>query len=66
FLTCVIFTLLFALLVGPATPNLGTLSRYRVPLMPFFIGTLAILEHAYWQVRTPRKAAAVTAAVPTA
>ncbi len=63
FLTCVIFTLLFALLVGVATPNLGTLSRYRLPMLPFFIGTLAILEHAYWQVHIQRKAAAVTAAV---
>ncbi len=34
---CVAFTLVFGVAVGLATTNLGTLSRYRIPLMPFFI-----------------------------
>jgi len=35
-----IFALLFATAVGLASTNLGTLSRYRIPLMPFFALTL--------------------------
>lgn len=32
----VVFIMTFGVAVGLATTNLGTLSRYRVPLMPFF------------------------------
>lgn len=32
----VVFVLLFSLAVGLATTNLGTLSRYRLPMMPFY------------------------------
>jgi hypothetical protein len=44
FLTCVIFVALFGCAVGIATPNLGTLSRYRIPLIPFYMAALIILE----------------------
>ncbi len=37
------FVLLFALGVGLGTTNLGTLSRYRVPMMPFYISTLLLM-----------------------
>lgn len=33
---CLVFVLLFALGVGLTTTNLGTLSRYRVPMMPMY------------------------------
>jgi hypothetical protein len=33
---CLVFTLVFGIGVGLATTNMGTLSRYRTPLMPFF------------------------------
>jgi hypothetical protein len=33
---CAMFVLVFGTCVGLATTNLGTLSRYRMPLMPFF------------------------------
>ncbi len=39
---CVAFTLAFALPVGLATTNLGTLSRYRMPLLPFFAAVLMV------------------------
>lgn len=45
FLTCLIFVCAFAFAIGVATPNLGTISRYRIPLVPFFIGVLGILEY---------------------
>ena len=34
---CAVFVLLFSLGVGLATTNLGTLSRYRVPMMPMYV-----------------------------
>ena len=33
---CVVFTLILALGTGLSTSNLGALSRYRAPMMPFF------------------------------
>jgi hypothetical protein len=33
---CVVFLFTFATAVGLATTNLGTLSRYRMPMMPFY------------------------------
>lgn len=41
---CAIFTLILALGVGFSTSNLGTLSRYRMPLVPFFVTVLAVLS----------------------
>ena len=40
---CVVFAVLCALGVGLATTNLGTLSRYRVPMMPMYILVLVML-----------------------
>lgn len=41
---CAVFTLLLALGVGFATTNMGTLSRYRMPLIPFFVVLLGVLR----------------------
>jgi hypothetical protein len=38
-----IFTLIFAFAVGISTGNFGTLSRYKIPCMPFFAALLLIL-----------------------
>lgn len=40
---CVVFVILFSLGVGLATTNLGTLSRYRVPMMPMYALVLVML-----------------------
>ncbi len=40
---CLVFTLIFGALVGLASPNLGSLSRYRVPMMPFYVTLVLIL-----------------------
>lgn len=40
---CVVFVLAFGMAVGLASSNMGTLSRYRSPLMPFFALLLLIL-----------------------
>ena len=41
---CLAFTVMFGTLVGLATTNLGTLSRYRVPLTPPFAVLLLMLQ----------------------
>ncbi len=44
---CLSFSLVFAALVGLSTFNFGTLARYRIPALPFYLaGLLAIWYHA--------------------
>ncbi|MBI1343032.1 MAG: hypothetical protein GC171_08875 [Terrimonas sp.] len=40
---CLIFTLVFAFAVGISTNNFGSLSRYKIPCMPFYLAFLFIL-----------------------
>ena len=40
---CVVFVVAFGIAVGLASSNLGTLSRYRCPLLPFFVVLLFVL-----------------------
>ena len=40
-----IFSLFFAFSVGISTSNFGSLVRYRIPVLPFFVGSLFILEY---------------------
>ncbi len=49
-----VYVLGLALGVGLGTTNLGTLSRYRMPMMPFFVTLVAVLAHgrAEW-IPTP-------------
>ena len=42
--TCLVFVILFGVGIGVSTPNLGTLSRYRIPLIPFFAALFLIME----------------------
>lgn len=44
-----LYTLIFAFAVGISTGNFGTLSRYKIPCMPFFAALLLIL---YYQKKT--------------
>ena len=41
---CVVFVIAFGIAVGLASSNLGTLSRYRCPLLPFFALLLLVLR----------------------
>ena len=54
---CLVFVLVLAMGTGLSTANLGTLSRYRAPMMPFFLLLLVIL-------REPEKSSASAGAVP--
>lgn len=55
FLTCVAFVALFGLAVGVSTPNFGSVSRYRIPLIPFVVATLTIVEHHSLHLRREAK-----------
>jgi hypothetical protein len=41
---CFVFSLIFAISVGISSGNFGTLVRYKIPLMPFFLAGLYILQ----------------------
>jgi len=40
---CLIFTLVFAFAIGISTSNFGSLSRYKIPCMPFYLAFLFII-----------------------
>lgn len=47
---CLIFTLIFAFAVGISSGNFGTLSRYRIPCLPFFGLTLVLIYYKHYPV----------------
>lgn len=49
---CLTFSIIFAFAVGVSTYNFGTLSRYRIPMVPFY---LLALIFVYDQVNRDRK-----------
>lgn len=40
---CLVFCLTFAFAVGISTYNFGTLSRYRIPMLPFYVMALVLM-----------------------
>jgi hypothetical protein len=44
-LFCLIFSISFAFAVGAVTYNFGTLNRYKIPLIPFYLIALTIIAH---------------------
>lgn len=42
-LFCLVFSLSFAFAVGVSTYNFGTLSRYKIPLVPFYLVALVLI-----------------------
>jgi hypothetical protein len=55
---CFVFSLIFAISVGISSGNFGTLVRYKIPLMPFYLAGLYILQSV--TVATPRRAGTAT------
>jgi len=41
---CLVFTVVAGIAIGLSTTNFGTLSRYRIPIMPFFGFLLVALQ----------------------
>lgn len=54
------FTLTFAVAVGLTTTNLGTLSRYRMPLVPFFWALLLALDALTTSTKAQARSASVS------
>jgi hypothetical protein len=48
----IIFSLFFSFMVGLTTPNFGSLVRYRIPAIPFFLASLFVLRFYYNEQRT--------------
>lgn len=44
-LFCLVFALVFAFSVGVSTYNFGTLSRYKIPLMPFYLVGIGLIYY---------------------
>jgi hypothetical protein len=42
---CLMFSFMFAFSVGITTANFGALVRYKIPLMPYFLGALVIMQN---------------------
>jgi hypothetical protein len=43
---CIVFSIVFAFAVGFSTSNFGTLVRYKIPCIPFFMAALFIIIYA--------------------
>lgn len=64
----VAFVIALAIPLGLSTGNLGTLSRYRIPLMPFYAAVVLMLSDSRLAVcsrRGARRASTLEAAVPS-
>ncbi len=44
-LFCVTFSILFAFMIGLTTSNFGALVRFKIPIIPFFLSTLFIVDY---------------------
>ena len=62
------FSFVFGIAVGLATTNMGTLSRYRVPMLPFFTAAIFVLswraKDAHPSTETEAEGTAAVNAVP--
>jgi hypothetical protein len=43
---CFLFSMIFALFVGATTLNFGSLCRYKIPCMPFFVISIFLIQDA--------------------
>ncbi|KAA9327379.1 hypothetical protein [Adhaeribacter soli] len=62
-LFCMIFSLVMALAVGLNSGNFGTLVRYKIPFMPFYLSALYIMEAKVKEAALARKRRLKLAAV---
>ncbi len=44
-LFCLMFSLILAFGVGVSTYNFGSLARYRIPLLPFYVSAMLLIAH---------------------
>ncbi|MEP2771239.1 MAG: hypothetical protein ABJH05_03755 [Fulvivirga sp.] len=48
-LFCLVFSIVFAFAVGVSTFNFGTLMRYKIPIIPFYLSALVIIYDLHKQ-----------------
>jgi hypothetical protein len=53
-LLCVLYTLIFAIVVGITTFNFGSISRYRIPCMPFFTAAIVLTYYLGKPIKTTK------------
>ncbi|RZJ93264.1 MAG: hypothetical protein EOO60_05085 [Hymenobacter sp.] len=56
---CFVFSLIFAISVGISSGNFGTLVRYKIPLMPFYLAGLYILQNTTTAVARNQRVVAI-------
>ena len=61
---CFVFSVVFAISVGISSGNFGTLVRYKIPLMPFYLGGLYILQNMTQAAAAPARRPARVARRP--
>ncbi len=49
---CFLFSVLFALFIGATTLNFGTLVRYKIPCMPFFVIAILLINERKKTIKT--------------
>ncbi len=63
-LYCFCFSILFALFVGATTLNFGTLVRYKIPCMPFYIIALILITERIKHTKTEKETEETKVTVP--
>lgn len=63
-LYCFCFSILFALFVGATTLNFGTLVRYKIPCMPFYIIALILITERIKHTKTKKETEETKVTVP--
>ncbi len=51
-LYCILFALLFALFVGATTANFGSLVRYKIPCIPFYLIALFLIQDRTGKIKS--------------
>ncbi len=51
---CIIFSLFFAYMLGLTTSNFGALTRFKIPMLPFFTAGLFIINHKLKQIQNTK------------
>jgi hypothetical protein len=51
-LYCILFALMFGLFVGATTPNFGSLVRYKIPCIPFYLIALFLIQDRVKKIRS--------------
>lgn len=63
-LYCIIFSLSFALFVGATTLNFGSLVRYKIPCMPFYVIAIFLILHYNGKLKKKPKKKTVAKKIP--